>query len=312
MTKISVIVITLNSTKFIDPCLGSLFAQEFKDFEAIVVDNGSTDGTVGMIERNFPQVKLMKNSENLGPSRARNQGIMTSQGEWVLVLDCDLILANDFLMKTSELLRKVAPEVGMLQPKILSTDHKKIYSCGIYFSYLMRFYDMGMGKKETGVFNKPRNVFGACSAAAFYRRKMLEEIKEPAGYFDERFFFLAEDVDLSWRAQNKGWKALFNPDLVCFHEGNSSNTKKEVRQYLCFRNRLFAIIKNERSLIRRAFSLVIYDIPRIIYLIFVNRLIFKALKEIFNFSRELNSQPDYNPPNQGNFRQEERKPREVR
>ncbi len=294
---LSIIIPTFNSERFIKSCLDALFAENRRDFEVIVIDNGSTDKTVNIIKRDYPQIILIRNNENLGACRARNQGIDVSHGEWILTLDSDIVLGKDFFLKGKELIDSTNYEIGMIQPKIMKMNKEKIYSCGIYLSYFMRFYDIGMGKKDTAILNKPKNIFGACSAAAFYKRKMLEEIKGSAGYFDERFFFLVEDVDLSWRAQKKGWKALYAPDLVCFHDGNSSNTGRELRQYLCFRNRLFAIIKNEKSFIRRALSLIIYDIPRIIYLIFVNRFTFKALKEIFNFSQGLNSQPDYNPPN---------------
>jgi len=74
---------------------------------------------------------------------------------------------------------------------------------------------------------------------------MLWELKEETGYFDERFFFLVEDVDLAWRAQKKGWKALFYPKGVCYHSGNSSRTNGKLRQYFCFRNRYLMILKNE-------------------------------------------------------------------
>ena len=89
---LSVIVLTFNSIKFIKPCLDSVFSQGYKDFEVIIVDNGSSDGTGGFIKDNYPQVALIENNENLGAAKARNQGIERARGDWVLTLDCDVVL----------------------------------------------------------------------------------------------------------------------------------------------------------------------------------------------------------------------------
>jgi len=103
---------------------------------------------------------------------------------------------------------------------------------------------------------------------------MLEEIREKTCYFDERFFFLVEDVDLSWRAQKKGWKALYYPEAVCFHYGNSSGSSKRLRQYLCFRNRYLMIRKNETLLGKiRLYSLSFwYEIACFFYFLFNKNL----------------------------------------
>ncbi len=247
MSEISIIILTLNSISFIKSCLYSIFVQEgYQNFEIIVVDNGSKDDTVSFIKENYPQIILIENKQNLGACRARNQGIKESRGEWILTLDCDIILKKDFLFRLLNVIKDLSPQLGIIQPKILNVDRKTIYSTGIFFSSIRRFYDMDKGKKDNGKFNRSRYVFGACSAAAVYNRQMLEAIKEDTGYFDERFFFLVEDVDLAWRAQKKGWKALFYPEAVCYHNGNSSQAHKNIRQYYCFRNRYLMINKNER------------------------------------------------------------------
>ena len=276
---LSVIILTLNSLKFIRPCLDPIFAQNYKNFEVIVVDNGSKDSTVSFIKENFSKIILIENRENLGACKARNQGIEVARGRWILTLDCDIILEKDFLNKIIKFAKESEESVGILQPKILRGDRKTIYSCGIYLSKLRRFYDIGKRRPNNGKFNKMRYIFGACSAAALYKRQMLEEIKEQTGYFDERFFFLAEDVDLSWRAQKKGWRTLYCPEAICYHLGNSSNTSKQMRQYLCFRNRYYSIIKNEgiKNYFKKFFPFLFYDFPRLLYLLFTNRYIFKDL-----------------------------------
>ena len=285
MSEISIIILTLNSEKFIKSCLDSLFTQVHQDFEVIVVDNGSRDDTVDFIRETYPQMILIANKENLGTAFARNQGIEIAKGKLILTLDCDIILGKDFLKKIMDFARESGDSIGMFQPKILNVDKKTIYSCGIYLSKLRRFYDIGKGEFENGRFNIPKYIFGACSAAALYKKKMLEEIKQETGYFDERFFFLVEDVDLSWRAQRKGWKALYCPEAVCYHLGNSSNTSQKIRQYLCFRNRYYSIIKNE-SFKKISITFLLsssYDSFRFFYLLFNNPYTLKAIKEIFGF-----------------------------
>jgi GT2 family glycosyltransferase len=273
MLKLSVIVLTFNSVEFIKPCLDSIYNQGYPDFEVILVDNGSKDDTVFLVKESFPDIKLIENRKNLGACKARNQGIEEARGDWILTLDCDVLLEEDFFSNIINFAENSQEPIGMLQPKILKEDKKTIYSCGIYLSKLLRrFYDIGKDKIDEGQFDDQKNIFGACCAAALYRRTMLEELKGETGYFDERFFFLVEDVDLSWRAQKRGYKALFIPQALCYHTGNSSHTNPKLRQYLCFRNRHFMIAKNNGSadFIRNSISLFFYDLPRSIYLFFSN------------------------------------------
>jgi len=290
MPKISVIILTFNSSPFVESCLNSVFSQDYQDFELILVDNGSNDGTLALIKNNYPAVKLIENKKNLGTCKARNQALDIAKGGWILTLDCDVILEKDFLSKIIRFIEGSGNSIGMFQPKILNMDKKTIYSCGIYLSKLKRFYDIGKGKFDNGEFNASKYIFGACSAAALYKREMLKDIVENTGYFDERFFFLVEDVDLAWRAQKKGWRALYYPEATCYHIGDSSNTSKKIRQYLCFRNRYFTILKNEKTIFlpKLAYSLLTYDIPRMGYFLFANnKFSIRALKEIFQFSKSL-------------------------
>lgn len=272
MPKVSVVVITFNSVRFIKQCLNSVFDQDESDFEVIVVDNGSCDGTTQLIETNFSQVNLIKNSSNLGACRARNQGIEAAMSKWILTLDCDVVLGKDFLAKIVEQAKDSPESVGMIQPKILNEDGSTIFSCGIFLSKARRFYDIGKGYSSGKAFNFKRAVLGACCAAAMYREDMLVALKEKTGFFDERFFFLVEDVDLAWRAYKKGWKTVFCLDAVCFHKGNSSGLDSKLRQYLCFRNRYYTILKNEglKGYLEKVFPVLVYDIPRFLNLVITN------------------------------------------
>lgn len=281
---LSIVILTFDSKEYIKPCLDSLFDQNYLDFEAIVVDNGSKDGTVDFVKRNYPRVILIENRENLGACKGRNQGIEASNREWILTLDCDVVLERDFLFKALRTINNLPSQVGMLQPKVLNPDKETIYSCGISLSWLRRFSDIGKGRKDIGRFNKSKYIFGACAACAVYNRQMLEELKEETGYFDERFFFLVEDVDLSWRAQKRGWKALFCPETVCYHMGSSSNFNRQLRQYLCFRNRYFMIKKNESLIgkLKLFFLSFWYEVFRFLYLVLTNKYLLNPPQTIIN------------------------------
>jgi len=268
MAKISIIIPAYNSSAFIIPCLDSVFNQITPETEVIIIDNNSKDNTVCLVKKNYPQARLITNKTNLGACAARNQGLAISVGEWIITLDCDIILHNDFLAQTLKLLKTLPEKTGSVQFKILRANQNKIFSTGIKRDLLNRFHDIHKGSSSSG-FDSAKEVFGACCAAALFRQKMLEEIKDKHGYFDERLFFLFEDADLAWRARKKGWRCLYYPQIACFHHGNSSLTNKRTRQYLSFRNRQLLILKNENPLLillKLPFYLA-YDIPRALILL---------------------------------------------
>ncbi|MFA5168658.1 MAG: glycosyltransferase family 2 protein [Candidatus Omnitrophota bacterium] len=270
---LSIVILTYNSQKQIQACLDSVFRQGTKDIKVVVIDNASSDKTREIIKECYPLVKLIKNPKNLGASKARNQGIECSFGEWVLALDSDVVLKDGFIEKFETIKDLLADDVGMIQPNVLSRNGKMIYSQGVHLTALRRFHDLNQGKPKDFTGGSVEQIIGPCSAAAFYRRSMLDKLKEKTGYFDERFFFLVEDVDLAWRAKRAGWKVLFYSQMVCCHTGNSSGTNEKFRQYLCFRNRHWMITKNENfwgKVKVYAFSIP-YEFVRGIYLAIFNK-----------------------------------------
>jgi len=139
---VSIVVLTLNSRDSIRLCLDSVFSQRYRDFEVIVVDNASGDGTPDLVKK-YPKAVLIENKKNLGACRGRNQGIEASNGEWILTLDCDVVLEKDFLPKAVNIIDSLSFNTGILQPRILNFDKRTIYSCGIHLSRMRRFYDIG-------------------------------------------------------------------------------------------------------------------------------------------------------------------------
>jgi len=283
MSEISIIIVTWNSMLFIKDCLKSILTQTYKDWELIIVDNASQDGTVDFIKENCPQAVIIENGKNEGFCKANNQGIRVAQGEYILILNSDVILEHNFLYQIKKSLGKIENNVGMAGAKILQMGKKTISSTGLIISKSRRFYDRGKGESDKKQYDAQVDIFGACAAAVLYKREMLEQIKLSNEYFDEDFFFLLEDFDLAWRAHLLGWKAVFLPEAICYHQGNSSGYHNGFRQYLSFRNRYLLMLKNDTlgELFKHFSYLIIYDSLRFVYVLFHNRYFFQALREIY-------------------------------
>lgn len=268
---LSVIIVTYNCAHKAAACIESVRGQQAGETRIIVVDNGSRDSTAAMIRKRYPEVLVVENDSNRGACAARNQGISVSKGEWVLVLDCDTVLGDGFIKAGLDFIGGLPGDAGIVQPRILQSDGKTVYSAGIIVSNpLKRFYDAGKGLPASSPVPAAGRIIGACAAAAFLRRSMLDEIRENTGYFDERFFFLVEDVDLACRAQQKRWKAFYCPAAVCYHEGGSAGLEPRLRQYLCWRNRKMLLEKMDSSPAARLLRLACYDLPRACVLLVSN------------------------------------------
>ena len=282
MSGISVIIVTYNSGRLIGGCLDSLIAQKDVGFDLIVVDNCSADDTLEIVRRKMPGARVISNKVNGGFSRGVNQGIALSKAENILLLNGDVILRDDFISSLKEALPRLPKNTVMASPKIIAMDKQHIDSTGLVFSWMRRFYDRGQGAIDTGQFDHRPDIFGPCAAAGVYSRKMLEDIKINGEYFDEDFFLLIEDFDIAWRARRRGWKAVFLPQLVCYHHGGISRRRSPIAQYYSFRNRYLLLIKNAgvTEWLRLVLFFSVYEFPRLVYLLATNPGTLKALKEL--------------------------------
>jgi len=280
---LSIVIPTFNSAEYIPRCLNSVFSQGLPDIEVIVVDNGSDDSTIGIIQRDFPGVTLIRNRKNMGSSSARNQGIRASSAGLILFLDSDAYLEDGFFVKLADLLKDFPKDTAGVSPKIIDDKSHRIFSCGLKISSLYRVKDQGRGKGKDN-FNSPMAIDGLNSCCAIIRRESLDKIKEDNEYFDEDFFFLFEDVDLSVRLKAKGYQFLFIPRLTCFHQGAGAPIAKDFRRFLCLRNRWYAILKDKKrkAIILRSLP---YDLIRTLHFAATNRFIARAAGDIYRYWR---------------------------
>ncbi|HEV8045303.1 MAG TPA: glycosyltransferase family 2 protein [Rubrobacter sp.] len=241
-SRVTVIVPNWNTRGFLRPCLTSLRLQTFKDFETILVDSGSTDDSVAFVAENFPEVRVVALGENRGFSGAVNAGIEASHSELVVLLNNDTEQDPGWL---AALVRAAEghPEAGSFSSKLVDfSDRLLLDGAGDALRRSGLPYRLGHGERDRGQYDEPAFVFGACAAAALYRRAMLDEI----GLFDEDFFAYCEDGDLSFRAQLAGYRCLYVPEAVVYHVGGASTGGKRspTATRLGTRNSLSLLVKN--------------------------------------------------------------------
>jgi GT2 family glycosyltransferase len=242
LPRVTVVIPNWNGERFLKPCLTSLRRQSFEDFETILIDNGSTDTSVDFTERNFPEVGVISLGDNQGFSAAVNAGIRASETEYVVLLNNDTEVDPGWL----EALVRAAgsrPEASLFASKLVDFyDHRVLDGAGDALRRSGLPYRVGHGEFDRGQFQKPAFVFGACAAAALYRRTLFEEI----GIFDEDFFSNCEDGDISFRAQLAGHRCLYVPGAVVYHVGGASTGGKRspTNTRLGTQNGLNLLVKN--------------------------------------------------------------------
>ena len=220
---VSVTLVTYNSGRFIKRCLESVLEQTYTKLEVIVIDNASTDGTADILEHFEDRCSIHYNEENVGFAAAQNQAIGISQGHWVLTLNPDVLLQQDFIEQLVNA-ADLDPKAGTICGKLLSInssfdlpEKQLVDSTGIFFTPTLRHLDRGSLEVDNGHYREFEYVFGATAAAALYRRKMIEDISILGEFFDEDFFVYREDADVAWRAQLFGWRCLYTPEAVGYH-----------------------------------------------------------------------------------------------
>ncbi len=212
--KASVIIPNLNGAGWLRDSIESIWAQTERDFELIVVDNGSTDESLA-VARSYcgrPGYTLIENSGNTGFSHAVNQGIAIAKGEYIALFNNDAFAEPQWL---AELLRTAESDARIFAVSSLMLRYYEpelADDAGDYVTLLGFACKRGDGLKASR-YHRPCRVFSACGGAALYRKSILDEI----GVFDELFFAYYEDVDLSWRANNFGYKNVYCPTARCRH-----------------------------------------------------------------------------------------------
>ncbi len=208
-SKASVIIVTYNHRKYMEECLSSVLAND--PLEVIVVDNMSIDGTVELIEKEFPQVKLIKNPRNLGYGGGNNLGVRHARGEYVVILNPDTKVEKNWL---EELLKPLKKEEKLITtPKILTYDGSRINTCGNIEHFTGLTFTRGLNE-HPDKFGEFRYISGFSGACFAMRRSEYLELEG----FDENFLTYMEDAEFSWRAHARGFRILYVPTSIVYHD----------------------------------------------------------------------------------------------
>ena len=219
--------------------MAALEKQNCKDFEILVVDNGSSDGSVEWLKSHqYPTIFL---EENTGFSGAVNVGIKASKTPFVLLLNNDTEVEPDFIGEMIKAIRR-SDKIFAVSSKMVQMYHKELMDdAGDMYSVLGWAYQRGVGRSSKG-YNREREVFSACAGAAIYRREVFEQI----GYFDEMHFAYLEDIDVCYRAKIFGWHNRYCPTAVVYHVGSGTSGSKynAFKVRLAARNNVYLNYKN--------------------------------------------------------------------
>jgi GT2 family glycosyltransferase len=272
--RVAVTIVSFNSAPYLRECLDSLSGQTYRDFTIALWDNASTDDTRTIIEDYRESLGFLHLSDrNLGFCSAQNHLIQSSTSEFVLALNPDVVLESRFLehlVWVMDLDSSAGAATGKLfrQRPVAILD-----STGIYFTPSQRHFDRGSNEADHGQYERPEYVFGASGAAAFYRRAMLEEIRQETEYFDESFFAYREDADLAWRAQWMGWRCRYVPSAIAFHTRrvlpqNRSTLPGAINLH-SFKNRFLLRVKNmdAGTYLRFFIPITLRDVAALLYVL---------------------------------------------
>jgi GT2 family glycosyltransferase len=266
---VSIVIVNWNGKKFLLECLEGLRGQVYRAFSVILVDNGSHDGSIEVVSENYPEVNIVALQDNRGFAAANNVALRMVETEFVALLNNDAVPDPLWLKSLIDALEE-HPQAGMAASKMLLYDRREIIDRA-GDGYTRAGAALLRGRGVSADCHRVREwVFGACAAAALYRMAMLRDI----GFFDEDFFLLYEDVDLSFRAQLKGYKCLYIPEALVYHKGSSSIVHdSSLSVYYGHRNLEWVYIKNmpSRLLLRTIFLHILYDIAALSYFVISGR-----------------------------------------
>jgi GT2 family glycosyltransferase len=235
----SIVVPNWNGRDWLPRCLEGLAAQSLTPREVIVVDNGSTDDSLGYLRAAHPDVRILELGRNTGFAHAVNRGIEAAGAELVALVNTDVVPVPDWLARLVGAL-EADPGAASVACKMLSlADPDEVYDAGDVLRRDGACEQRGRFARDDGRWDEPGEVFGACAGAALYRRGALLDV----GGFDERYFAYLEDVDLALRLRLAGWRCRYEPVVALHAGGGSSHQLRGGHQFLVTRNTLVLVAR---------------------------------------------------------------------
>lgn len=241
MQEVTVVIPNFNGMAYLDGVLSSLERQTIRNFEVILVDNGSTDGSCAFVSAEYPWVHMIQLPENYGFSRAVNEGIHAARSPYVLLLNNDTEAEPDFLEEMVAALRRHKKAFSCQAKMIQLHDRDKMDDAGNYYCALGWAFARGKGK-DIRHYDREQKIFSTCAGAAIYRKKFIDRI----GDFDEEHFAYLEDLDIGYRARIYGYENRYEPTASVLHYGSASTGSRynSRKTELSSSNNIYVIGKN--------------------------------------------------------------------
>jgi GT2 family glycosyltransferase len=266
---VSITIAAKNEEKNIEKSLSSALNQSYSPIEIFLIDDTSTDKTVEVAEETYrgltgqlsgqtPKFTIIRNEKNLGFGGSHNVGMRKSSGDFVLCLNADCELDKNYVKYAVEVFAR-DPRIAAVQGKLTNPRTGKIDTTGLLFYKNRRVINRGQGDLDRGQYENPEEIWGVDGAAPVYRRVALADTKIRNEYFDEDFFAYKEDIDLSWRLRWAGWKCMYEPKAIAYHdrsagEGTAKNPLRIIQarrgisqfaKFHSFANQRLTQVKNE-------------------------------------------------------------------
>lgn len=240
MPRFSILILNWNGRDLVADCLESLRRQRCRDFEVIVVDNGSSDGSADFLRAGYPEAQVLALPTNTGFCGGNNAALARSNGELVVLLNNDAELHEDFLTEMAAAADRDA-SFGMFAANVRMFDRRDVFdSTGllVYPDGICR--SRGWLEEDKGQYDQADEVLCPNGCAAVYRRSMIDEV----GFFDEAYFAYLEDLDLGLRGQLRGWRCRYVPGAVAYHKKSmTSGYHSAFKAYLVERNRIWNAVR---------------------------------------------------------------------
>lgn len=233
--QISIIVLNWNGKKWLGACFQSISKQTFTDFETILIDNNSDDGSVEYTRKNWPQIQVVGNKKNLGYALANNIGAKKARGKYLFFLNNDTKLEHQTLEQLFTA-AQTHPEKGIFFPKIKGYEGQELFPRSLPYLGIDHFSYPGPS----------RIPFYADGAALFIPKKIFEEV----GEFDEKYFIFQEDIDLSWRTQILGYEIIPVHQAIVYHQSGGNIQGGAIKQKGKHQSSIFRRFHTEKNSLR--------------------------------------------------------------
>lgn len=243
---VSIVNVTWNGRELLEKHLPSLKNLRYPNYEVIIVDNGSRDGSVEFVEENYPEFRIIKNKKNLGTAEGSNVAVKEAKGDYIFWVSNDMEFDTDIL---NYLVARCESDesIGICTVKMLRIKNeeliREIDSMGANIDIFGFPISRGINEKDSGQYNYFTDIFFSFGGAMFIKKKILDTV----GGYDPDYLTLADDIDLSWRVHLAGFRVVVEPKAFLYHRvsatlGKSHNRAQ--RRYLSERNTLRTLLKN--------------------------------------------------------------------